>query len=387
MSLINQMLQDIEQRESRPGAALPPHVSHRQHYGSASGAAPQAAHWGWSGFLALAALAALAGGATAWWLQARPAPATQTAVTAAPVRLAPRPAPPAEATPQQSVRAAGPLLADAPLAQLVPAASAPTLPARAGRESTAPAKPAPPATPPLASPALLPAAPAAARVAIAAGPEKPSSRETGNATATAALARAALPATARAEQLYQQALAEGRQSQPERALKSLREALDSQPGHVLARLALARLLVDNKQGDAAADLLADGLMLLPQQSGFALALAPLWLQSGRQDDAMGLLAQSAKSAGDAPDYHAYYAAQLLQRKRHAEAARHYSIALRSSPGTVDWLIGLGISVQGTGNDKEALEAFKRAFDTGSLTGQKRELVEQMIAGLKARLGL
>ena len=154
-----------------------------------------------------------------------------------------------------------------------------------------------------------------------------------------------------------------------------------------ARLALARLLVDKKQGDAAADLLADGLMLLPQQSGFALALAPLWLQSGRQDEAMGLLAQSAKSAGDAPDYHAYYASQLLQRKRHAEAARHYSIALRSSPGTVDWLIGLGISVQGTGNDKEALEAFKRAFDTGTLAGQKRELVEQMIAGLKVRLGL
>ncbi|NDP64856.1 MAG: tetratricopeptide repeat protein [Polaromonas sp.] len=207
------------------------------------------------------------------------------------------------------------------------------------------------------------------------------------AAAPAVAARAAPPAAPRAEQLYQQALAQSSQSQPELALKSLREALETQPGHVQARLTLARLLVDRKQADAAADLLADGLMLLPQQSGFALALAPLWFQSGRQDDAMGLLAQNAKSAGNAPDYHAYYAAQLLRLQRHAEAARQYSIALGSNPGMADWLIGLGLSLQGNRNDKDALEAFRRAFDTGSLTGQKRELVEQMIAGLKSRLGL
>jgi MSHA biogenesis protein MshN len=243
---------------------------------------------------------------------------------------------------------------------------------------------------PLAS--ALPAPPAsqasaAPRVAMPAGAQ-PGNAAPAVAARTAAPIPIAVspPPAARAEQLYQQALAASQQGQPELALKSLREALESQSGHVPARLALARLLVDKKQATAAADLLADGLMLLPQQASFALALAPLWLQSGRQDEAMGLLAQSVKSAGNSPDYHGYYAAQLLQLKRHADAVKHYSIALGSNPGMVDWLIGLGLSLQGTRNDKEALEAFKRAYDTGSLTGQKRELVEQMITGLKARLG-
>lgn len=372
MSLINQMLQDIERRESRPQSrALLPEAPGPQHYSAANASAPHAWRQGWPGLLALAALAALAGGAAAWRLAGQPPVIAVTTAALPPVAQSLPPA----ALVAVPVAAPPPVAADIPAlappapprpAALVAAAPAPGVVAREVREPAAPAsKPAAPAIP----------------STVASRAQTPASRPPANAVP------AATAVAARAEQLYQQALAESRQSQPELALKSLREALESQPGHVQARLALARLLVDRKQADAAADLLADGLMLLPQQSGFALALAPLWFQSGRQDEAMGLLAQNAKSAGNAPDYHAYYAAQLLRLQRHAEAARQYSIALGGNPGMVDWLIGLGLSLQGNRNDKDALEAFKRAYDTGSLTGQKRELVEQMIAGLKTRLGL
>ncbi|MDO8719344.1 MAG: tetratricopeptide repeat protein [Polaromonas sp.] len=193
------------------------------------------------------------------------------------------------------------------------------------------------------------------------------------------------PGLSRAEQLYQQSLAQNKQGQSDQAQKSLREALEIQPQHVEARLALAKLLVDKTQSNAAAELLADGVMLLPRQASFTLALAPLWFQSGQQDDALALLAQQAKSTNNSPQFHAYYASQLMRLKRHADAATQYRAALRDDPGAVDWLIGLGISLQGAGNNKEALETFRRAYETGKLSPEKRDLVEQMIAGLKAKL--
>jgi tetratricopeptide (TPR) repeat protein len=204
---------------------------------------------------------------------------------------------------------------------------------------------------------------------------------------TSSPGKAAVPAPglSRAEQLYQQSLAQNKQGQSDQAQKSLREALEIQPQHVEARLALAKLLVDKTQSNAAAELLADGVMLLPRQASFSLALAPLWFQSGQQDDALALLAQQAKSGNNSPQFHAYYASQLMRLKRHADAAAQYRAALRDDPGAVDWLLGLGISLQGAGNNKEALETFRRAYETGKLSPDKRDLVEQMIAGLKTKV--
>ena len=419
MSLINQMLRDIEQRESRAGA-MSVQAFGTQHDPDGAAWMPQATRWGLSGFMALTALGAVTGGGAVWWWTAQPAAAVKAAMVAAPAPMvnpsgppmtaaAPPPVamalPPQEPAPahepaQVTVQIQAQTREDAkarpqPQPQLqskaVAAVAAPTPGARDisgsrdtrdtrdNREASAQIKPAPPATQTTATFAVDKPSPVQPGRAATA-PVTP------GATATVGTPRASPPTPTRAEPLYQQALAESKQSQPELALKSLREALEIQPSHLQARLVLARLLVEKKQPDAAADLLSDGLMLLPQQSRFALALAPLWFASNRQDEAMGLLAQSASSADASPDYHVYYASQLLRLKRFADAGKHYRIALRSNPAMVDWLIGLGLSLQGTSNEKEAMDVFKRAIDTGTLTGQKRELVEQMITGLKARVG-
>jgi Tfp pilus assembly protein PilF len=186
----------------------------------------------------------------------------------------------------------------------------------------------------------------------------------------------------KAEQLYQQALAEQKQGVPEAAMKSLRASLDLLAQHAKARLMLAQLLVERKQNAAAAELLADGLMLLPQHTGFMLAIAPLWIQAGQQNDAMALLAQGAKSANNDPTFHAYYAAQLLRLKRPAEAVSNYRIALRSDANKSEWLLGLGLSLHGAGNVREAIEALRRASDSGGLSPQNKTMVEQVVAKLQ-----
>ena len=185
-----------------------------------------------------------------------------------------------------------------------------------------------------------------------------------------------------AERRFQQALAEQQQGQPDQALASLQAVLALAPRHVNARLTLARWLVERKQATAAADVLADGLMLLPQQTDFMLALAPLWIQAGQQNDAMALLAQGVRSANNNPAFHAYYASQLLRMKRQAEAAAHFRVALSSNPAQHEWLLGLGLSLQATGQPREAVEAFRQSLATGKLSPQSKSMVEQVIVKLQ-----
>ncbi len=192
-------------------------------------------------------------------------------------------------------------------------------------------------------------------------------------------------AAQKSEQIYQQALTEQKQGAADTAMKSLRQSLEIYPSHIKARLELAKMLVERKQPTAASDLLGDGLMLSPQQTGFMLAIAPLWIQAGQQNDAMSLLAQGAKSPNPDPQLHAFYATQLLRLQRQAEAATQYRLALRNDPNRSEWLLGLGLALNATGNTREAIDALRRASETGGLSAQNKTMVEQVILKLQSQI--
>jgi Tfp pilus assembly protein PilF len=359
MSLINQMLQDIERRDSS-SRSTSTEVPGFQSYMIA----PESQAWRQPSFLALATLTVLTVGTGGWWLARQPTDTSLTVVASVPATTISKA--PTVLTPSQAAISS---INSKQLAPTQPDTVVPLVPQLHERAETEP----PRAANTLSSSAVPSSIPVLAKPT--ASPSK-----------SAVPAQVRLPELSRAEQLYQQSLEQNKQGQPDQAQKSLREALEIQPQHVQARLALAKLLVDRTQSNAAAELLADGMMLLPHQTSFTLALAPLWFQSGQQEDAIALLAQQAKLTNNNPQFHAYYASQLLRLKRHVDAATQYRIALRGDPSVEDWLIGLGLSLQGAGYNKEALDILRRAYDTGKLSGQKKDLVEQMIAGLKTKVG-
>ena len=379
MSLINQVLRDLERRE--PSMSMQPitlgaPATPEPASAADTSLAPEAVswssirdeederprHWRLAG-IGLSALLLIGG--SAWWLGHGSA-SQSTAPAAQPV------------TDLQKI-ASLPVIPDI---EPDPKAEVPPLP-----EPVAAVEPPPPAPPPVKPASAAHSATAKQAIKAVAAPVKPAPEPKAAPPAPAKPAQAAAaPATVpRAEQLFLQAQAELKQEQGDAALNSLRAALEADPKHVQARLTLARLLIERKQLPAASDLLADGVMLLPQQNAFVLALAPLWIQSGQQDDAMALLAQSAKQPAATPQLVSYYAAQLLRLKRHAEAVTQFRAALRSDPAQSDWLIGLGLSLQGAGQNRDAIDAFRRAYETGKLNPERKDLVEQMIAGLKSRL--
>lgn len=162
--------------------------------------------------------------------------------------------------------------------------------------------------------------------------------------------------------------------------ETLRKVLADDPEQVKARLALASSLVSSKEAGAAADVLTEGLMLLPTNTALTLALAQVWAGAGKQDDALTLLRQNLPAAGNDGSYHAMYARLLQGRKQYKASAEHFRIALRERPEEPSWLVGLGLSLHDAGERPEAQLVLKRALATGKLAPQLRVLVEQLLAG-------
>jgi MSHA biogenesis protein MshN len=184
-----------------------------------------------------------------------------------------------------------------------------------------------------------------------------------------------------ADNLYKQAVAQLQQGQSVDARQILQQALGRNADHVKARQLLATLLVEVNALDDAVALLRDGLKRSPIETGFSMALARLELERGDTDHALATLAQGVQTAGDEPQYHGFYAVLLQRAKRHDEAVQHYLVALRSDPAMPNWLVGIGISLQAQGKDSDAAEAFMRARDGGLLSAQLLQFVEQQLQQL------
>lgn len=352
MSLINKMLQDLEQR-SDAGSRSQPLVGDVRAVASAGASRPRVGV-----LIALLVLGGIAL-AAAWItlrpsapkpalasIAARPAVAAMVAAASAPVAVAS--VPPAQAKPKPAIEAPA-------IAAATPASANPVLAQAVIKKPSQPAAD-DAAFDPVSSVRATDAAPAA----------KSSKRFTPQ---------------QQADNLYLQAFAQLQQGRSVEARQNLQQVLGLNADHVKARQLLASLLIEANALDDAAALLREGLKRSPSETAFSMALARLQLESGEADKALETLAQSAQTAGDEPQYHGFYAVLLQRAKRHDEAVQHYLLALRSDPAMPNWLVGIGISLQEQGRNSDAAEAFARARDGGLLNAQLLEFVEQRLQQL------
>lgn len=394
MSLLNNMLNDLEKRRIISGAGQPL---------SDSGLEPPPRSAGNRAVIQLVLFAAAAG-AGAWiWSEFRatpahsPAPPTVVASGLPKAAPAPSPAPaamPAEVPAPVAVAVAAnvptspePAISPAtsPEALSAHAASAPAHSASssgvaisahkdaAATRALAPAAPAEPTeTISLAAPAAKPSAPV--QLAKAATP----SRQRPNAETSFKVVRP----EQRSDNLYRQAVSQLQQSKAAEAQQTLRKALDANINNHNARKLLAELLIDAGNDKEAATLLKDGLELAPGHTDFSMVLARLQVAGGANNDAVATLEQGLAAAGDDAEYHAFLAALLQKQGRHADAVQHYLVALRSDPSMPSWLVGVGISLEAEDKMNDAAAAFQRAIDTGELSVEVAQFADQQLKQIR-----
>lgn len=382
MSLINQMLQDLESRR----AALNGDAGMPNEIRSLPQQRPPALR---ASFLAGVAAILVTGLGGVWWL----ADAEKAPVPAAPaIPLKPISQPSALVAPPPPV--AVPAAEPQPVpAQEQASPSPPTLPAEE-RKPPSPASD----TPQLKVAAELDVAARAGKPAPVAGKGREGKENAARPVPAPVQQAAAEPTGAddtriekkmrmtsareRAENEYRRAIGLVNQGRIQDAMAVLRGVLSEDAGHVGSRLALFGLLLEQQRLDEAQALLAESLQRDPAQPQLASRLARLQLERGDARGARETLDKAAGAAQDNPDFRAFRAAVLQRLTFHREAVSEYQAALRMLPQAGVWWMGLGISLEAEGRLAEAREAYQRAKATGALSVELSAFVEQKLKRLQ-----
>jgi len=393
MSLINRMLQDLEQRRT-PG-------DERIQLTGVRAIAPRGitrrSGW-WLGTL-VALLGVIA--ALVWLLQRQtPAPVSPPA---APVATQPPMAPVAAQPPAAPVAAqppAAPAVAKPPVVDKPPVVPAAIKPPAAPVAAPPPPKadipvvpkPAvakkaesPPVNPnsnPEKSPKVVPPViPSAANIKgveeARAAPGK--NESTGKKPEAAGVAPAKqISPRQQAEFLYQKAVALLQQGLVTEAQESLGASLKIEPDYAASRQALAGILVEKKEYVQAERLLSEGLSREGHHPEFAMVMARIQVERGDGAGALETLKNNLAGGKDQAGYQAFLAALQQRQGQHKLAIESYLTALRLAPNTASSLVGLGISLQAENHPAEAQEAFNRAKTAGGLSPDLQSFVEQRL---------
>ncbi len=182
---------------------------------------------------------------------------------------------------------------------------------------------------------------------------------------------------------YSQALSMLQLGRAPEAQELLAKALSFSPNNHDARQTLVGVLVELKRNNEAIEYLKAGLQLEPQQIGFSQILARLLIENNQRADAMAVLLKALPYARDDAQYHAFLAALLQSDEKHKEAIDHYLIALKHG-NQANWLVGLGISLQAEGRMQEARDIYAKAQNT-QLNADLAQFVDQRIKQIQQQL--
>lgn len=186
----------------------------------------------------------------------------------------------------------------------------------------------------------------------------------------------------RAENEYRKAASQIQSGSASEAIATLERTLQLDPLHALARQTLVGVLLDGKRHEEAVRKLQEGLSLDPSQASMAMILARLQVEKGELQAAVETLQRALPYDMDRADYCAFLAALLQRQARHKDAIAQYIVALRKIPQNAVWWMGLGISLQAENRTAEAQEAFGRAKASNTLSPELQAFVEQKIAQIQ-----
>jgi MSHA biogenesis protein MshN len=162
---------------------------------------------------------------------------------------------------------------------------------------------------------------------------------------------------------YQRAQDELRKGDTATAMLSLRKSIGLYP-LPQAYVALGGLLVNQGNNTEARNLLNQGLKALPDNSEIAYLLARLQFDAGLVEQARQSLVSALARGRSNADYLALLAAVSQQLERYTESTQAYVEALKLKPGQATWWMGLGISLEAQGKQSQAIEAFYKSLSSG-----------------------
>lgn len=182
----------------------------------------------------------------------------------------------------------------------------------------------------------------------------------------------------RAEGEFRRAQAALAGGQVDEGADLLAAVLRLDPAHIPARQALIRTYLESHRQDAAETALREGLEVLPAQIGWATSLARLQVERNDLAAAQATLVRHAVQGSRSPDYLGFLGHIQHRLGRYPDAVASYQGAIRISPSDGRWWLGLGLAQEADGHGSEARESFRRALATGNLALELTAVAEQRL---------
>lgn len=189
-------------------------------------------------------------------------------------------------------------------------------------------------------------------------------------------------------QLSPQALAKKKISQAEQAMEVnelakaeslFEEVLLLLPEHETARKQLAALWYGKKAYQDAINLLSQGIALAPQAEEMRLMSARIYFEQGQARQALNMLTPVSNSQRvELLALLANIAAQLNEHQKAGDAYRKL-LDIESSVGR--WWLGLAVSLDSQGQFKQASNAYSQAIVTGNLSNSTMQFARQRLSEL------
>lgn len=186
----------------------------------------------------------------------------------------------------------------------------------------------------------------------------------------------------RAESEFRQATIYQQQGRLNEAILALERSLQLDALHAPSRQLLISLLLESKRHEDAIRELKLGLNIEPTHLNFSMMLARLLLERAKLYEAIEILQKNLSLAQDRPDYLAFLAALQQKTGHHQEAIQLYRQAVKKQPQNGVWWMGLAISLQADGKSNEAIDAFQQAKLQSGLSAELHAFIDQRIAQLQ-----
>lgn len=180
-------------------------------------------------------------------------------------------------------------------------------------------------------------------------------------------------------QQYDQAIKYVNQGKNGQAIEILHNILIADPSDKNARLSLAAVLIKEKRLDDAKSLLQDGLKQLPKDPDYVKLYAHILAENGQIYLALTqLVSAQPRDLSQHSEYFSFMASLYLQQQNYRQAKAIYQRLVAQQPLNSLWWAGLGISEQQLGMTIDAYEAFSRANRIGNLPPALQQYVEQSL---------
>jgi Flp pilus assembly protein TadD len=186
-----------------------------------------------------------------------------------------------------------------------------------------------------------------------------------------------------ADQQYQHALALASADRTQDAITLLQGLIIEFPRHDKAREYLAGLLLQENNSTAAEKLIIEGLQLNPDYPPYIKLEAHLLMERDELKQAIALLEKKPPTIAEYPDYHALLAALYQRTNQTAQAANLYRQLLALEPSNAKWWVGLGVALESNNDPSQALDAFVTANNIGGLSPTLKSYLDTQLNTLSS----